>query len=560
MKNKIPENPYPIDFDQTLLAYAFFKNNHEMLEIDQLIANFLSRVTAKTFRLKTDIILWRGEYEGSITSDMWVIGVAADIEEKVADELFSVVSNSYDDAGNYARINTGAEPYLLISGNQIWLFNYEVEPNSKGTIVLGDKRFNVRYLSFATSLHADKESRKNSDLQNDELMTFLKDWSKDMSESASENWETVRKAFARILSFLEVGVAYKTLLWICRDIVRIPVFEIPMKSLGRTIVRPVWEDLGDEFVVKDYSVAFAVQKNLNENLKLLSLAHEFGHFVHHHPHLIFLAQLYTTVQDRPWIEFEVLNIFGDLWPEQFETIAEARADICASYFIIPYNAEKMLRETERKIFSTSAYSTDAQLITFLRSFYLSDNKPISFKHADQIVKEAFEERKKKLDSLYDQKEDIFKRMVWCIFNRDKYLEELNCREANIEKKYYQAGLCLFTSQVKKPYPKRQKRFIFKRLDKKAFFRELSLRSEKWGPIIVEHDAPLNINGYIGLSPAFFEKSNHPEMKWSRWEAPLSSPVMDIESWFQLGREHRKGIMFFPLTPIDTHLRKKIQDT
>ena len=291
----------------------------------------------------------------------------------------------------------------------------------------------------------DNESQKYSDSENMELMDFLNEWGESMGESASENWEMVREKFANFLALLEVGVDYETLLRVCQDIICIPVLEVPMKSIGRTV-------LGNEFVVKDYSVTIAVQKELPENLKLLVLAHELGHFVHHHPHLIFFAQLYTTIQDRPWIEFEVLSIFDDMWPKTYDIFAEARADICASYFIIPHKVEQLLRATEKNIFSTSSYSADAQLMVFLRKRCLSINEPIGFKQSDAIVKEAFEERKKALESFYDKEKSIFRRMVWCVFNRDKYLKKLKAKEAYINEKIIQAGLRLFTSIERKPKP------------------------------------------------------------------------------------------------------------
>ncbi len=566
MGKRSPSIPYPIDFDTYLTVYTFDKARYQKKDVERVIRNFINRLTVQSSSRsrRKKIVLWRGEYTNQFGIEMYVLGIPTNCEYAIHQELFKAVGDKFDEVGDYQRVDTGCQPYLLIFYNQLWMFDAMKPPRSEGTLVLAETAFPVRYLpcthSASNGEWVSMWAMMGEEIINTKLFDCLEIWKAVMSNSASKNRPLVQGGLSDLALGTCLSKNHRLLREICQDILRIPVFDIPMQEYGRTIVRPIWSEDEDNnaFFVSDYSVAIAIKEDLSEKQKLLSLAHELGHFVCHYPYLVFFSQLFFLVQDDPSIEFSLATQFPEQWWEFYYRTTERSADTFASYFIIPDQIDAALEALNEITYRGELpYSTDAQRLHWIRNFFETEKQIIGWHQMEQLVEATAQERSGILAQGYLPDKTLFERVVWCLLQRRNHFYQEMIKE---EERKIQEKLELVPQSLLQRTPPGQtiqsgeQRLFIKRLNLQSLWEEFSSGKEQWDPIIVESTEKSKIQGYIGLIPSLYTKANTASMDWTLWEAPRKAPNGCLEVWIKLAMSQEKGIMLFPLSPLDTHLR------
>jgi len=565
MGKRSPSIPYPIDFDTYLTVYTFDKTQYQKNDVERVIKNFINRLTVKppSRSRRKKILLWRGEYTNQFGIEMYVLGIPTNYGYAIHQELFKATKGKYDEVGDYQRIDTGCQPYLLIFYNQLWMFDAMKTPQSEDTLILAETAFPVRYLPCTHSASNGEWVSiwdvMGEEIMNTELFHYLEAWKEDMSESASKNWPLVQEGLSDLV-FLCSAKNYRFLSEICQDILHIPVFEIPMQEYGRTVVRPIWGEDEDNsvFFVSDYSVIIAIKEDLSEKQKLLSLAHELGHFVYHYPYLVFFSQLFSLIQDNPFIEFSLTAQLSEQWWEFYYKTTERRADTFASCFIIPDQMDTAVEALEEITYRGGLpYSTDAQRLHWIRNFFETEKQVVGWHQVEQLVVIAAQERSNILIEGYHPDKTLFERVVWCLLQRrnPSYQEMIKEEERKLQEnlELVPQSLLQRTPPEQTTQSGDQQQFI-KRSNLQNLWEDFSSGKEQWDPIIIEPTEVSEIRGYIGLIPSLYAKANTASMDWTLWEAPGKAPNGGLEIWIKLATSQKKGVMLFPLSPLDTHLR------
>jgi len=245
-----PGPEYGIDFDQWLETFVFFKQVYSGDHVDNAVTRFIEAVLKTKKLSKIPVVLWRGEYTNSLGQSMWVLGVSARGEQIIYDCLLEAVRESgYSDYGAYQRIDTGCTPYLLLLDKSIWKFEPSKTYGESGSLQLGDEEFAVRFTRCVHEPSKKTEGREGEELHpfHHELSDLLDEWRSTFTDSASQNWALVFPQFPDLLYWNVGEIEYHHLAAICRDILKLPILELPMEGHGRTIVRPRWAETEESF-------------------------------------------------------------------------------------------------------------------------------------------------------------------------------------------------------------------------------------------------------------------------------------------------------------------------
>lgn len=566
MDKLTPAIPYEIDFDLFLFIYTFDKDQHQISDVERVISTFINRLIAKPSSpsRRKEIVLWRGEYKNWLGMEMYVIGLPVDYDDATLHELFEAAKDTRDDFGEYQRIDTGCQPYLLIFHDQLWMFDATKAPQSEGTLVLAETAFPVRYLpcihSASNGEWVSNLSMMGEELINIKLSICLEKWKAIMSDSADQNWPLVRERLSDLLLYVVHVKEYGLLREICSDIIHIPVFDIPMQEYGRTIVGPILSEDDDAFFVSDYSVAIAIKEDLSEKQKLLSLAHELGHYVNHYTFLKFFSQLFLFVRSDPFIEFSVADQLDEAWQELYYRITECRADLFASYFLIPYEVDEAIEEVERMSHRVTPYTTDAQRLHFIRNFFETEKQVVGFNQVEHLIAGANSERFEAITQAYLPEKTLFERMIWCIFQRRTpfFLETLKGGEKKLQEKWQAVLQSVYNGKPdRKAIPSRSRRPFIKRSTLQNLKEDFLSGKEQWEPIIIEPTELHEIDGYLCLIPGLNMKSNTASMDWTLYEMAFKGPQGPLEIWIKLAKSIQKGVMIFPFNPLDIYLRQDL---
>jgi len=558
MKARTPLIPYSVDFDQELDVLVFFKEKHTQSDFDRITATVIQELINEPALRSRDIVLWRGAYANSLDEEMWVLGTPQ-YDEFVHNLIQRATMSRYDDWGTYHRVDTGCEPYVLISGGQLWLFDAMNPADNVGELILWQFRFPVRSLPCVHSKSKNADAGEDEeDGFSQELLSLLEKWKEKLADSATENWTTVLEDFPEFLYLNQGDVDFQKLLSICQDIIRLPVHQIPMRDYGRTVVRPVWEEQEEAFAVTDYSISIAINRDIPEKQKLLVLAHELAHYAYHYTYLTFFAVIWGLVQDSRELETNLAEVITREWQQHHVEVTEMRADIVTSYFAVPFIADKGADKLEEISYSSHRITGDAQRLHWIKTFFEDDGYRVAWGHVEQIARDAAEERAKTAGRSYDYRKGLYDRLVWCLFNRDNHLGYLNEAEGQMRADLEEAITImnrenLHREKISPCVPAT----LIRRLELRGVIEELSTDMEFWDPVIIEPQSVACARGYIGLVPGAGVLRNSPTMYWARWEIPQKVPGYSLNRWIQFAGGKGKGLMLFPLSPLDIQLR---QDT
>ena len=249
---------------------------------------------------------------------------------------------------------------------------------------------------------------------------------------------------------------------------------------------------------------------------------------------------------------------SEQWWEFYYKTTERRADTFASCFIVPDQMDAALEALEEITYRGGLpYSTDAQRLHWIRNFFETEKQIVGWHQAEQLVVAAAQERLSILIQDYLPDKTLFERVVWCLLQRRNhfYQEMIKEEERKIQEKLEQVPQSLLqrTPPGQTIQSGDQRQFI-KRSDLQNLWEEFASGKEQWDPIIIEPAEMSEIQGYIGLIPSLYTKANTASMDWTLWEAPRKAPNGGLEVWIKLATCQKKGIMIFPLSPLDTYLR------
>jgi len=489
---------------------------------------------------------------------MWVLGVPARGKQIIHDCLHeAILEHGYSDHGAYQRIDTGCTPFLLFLDKSIWQFEPSKPYGESGSLQLGDEVFAVRFTRYVHKSSQRTEGREDEELHSfhHELSDLLDKWKSTFTDSASQNWPLVFPQFMNLLYWNVTDIEYHHLSSICRDILKLPIVELPMEGHGRTIVRPRWTETEDSFVVEEYRVSIAINQELSTKMKLIALAHELSHYVFHYVYLQFFSQFSLMIQQQPEIESFIAGRLNEKWWDGYRNTTELRCDIITSLFIVPYQLDKMLEPIEKKTFSIpfKRVTPDGQRLVWLMQHFDEDLQ-VGWGHAEQISMEGLMSRLQARTAQYSPDWPLFERLANCVFNREACMKALNAREDKIteqlNKIFVELHKMASTAALRRGTKK-----LLRRVTREAFISELASGNEYWDPVILEIPRRTEIIGYYPLMPAPYALSNS-DAEWTSWVCPLKVPSMTLDKWEEHLAREEKGLMLYPLNPVDIYLRSQ----
>ena len=131
MGGEPPANPYPIDPEQELSFYVFFKGTRLAEHVDKVLADFIGCVIDKPSHCRREITVWRGEYDNAHGIAMWSIGLPKRLPQGLYTSLLKAARRTYDDYGSGPPSENGCKPYLLLAQGRVWQFDARRPPFPK---------------------------------------------------------------------------------------------------------------------------------------------------------------------------------------------------------------------------------------------------------------------------------------------------------------------------------------------------------------------------------------------------------------------------------------------
>ena len=556
MSDHQPKIPYLIDLNEQLHFHVFLKESSTLEQVDEVVACFIEKIMAKSLSSRKEIVYWRGEYTNASGVSMWSVGIPSKYAQKLHAVLTDCVYPLSDDYGSGPTNRNGCKPYLLLTPGKVWQFDARKPPGSEGTLDLAGKSFPVSYLPYKPKGIRQKMAAEHDST---ELFPYLDEIIADLeaglTDSVIENWFRIQEVFEAILKENRGDFDYGFLRRFCRAL-SLPMAELPIQENGRIAVHPIWEDRGEGYGLKDFSVRVAINKDLSQSNKLMALAHELGHFVHHLMFYIFFARLQSFVELSSGFEIQVAERLTPDWWQAYYLTTELRADLTASYFVVPSGAARAWTES---YYSSNPLTPEIHEYIWLKR--LEDENPeISGARLSRYIEDAQKEIKKIESSEYDPHAPLFERVAWCTFHRSKpdLQSELERRESEIqslfdifEQEYKQGPLHIDTPQAK---------------TSKQLYRRVTLDEvqsifwdeEMWDPVIVESTAK-SLQGYIGLIPRWLPRDRWEPIDWVVSFEPYGDMPGDLETWMEIAERESRGLMLYPLDPLERYARRKQEE-
>ena len=372
-----------------------------------------------------------------------------------------------------------------------------------------------------------------------------------LTDSVVENWFRIREVFENLLRENRGDLDYGFLGRFCRAL-RLPVIEFPMRENGRIAVNPVWEKRVEGYGIKDFTVRVAINEKLSASNKLMALSHELGHFVYHMLFYIFFARLHSFVEMEAGVESRVAERLTAEWQQAYYRTTELRADLTASYFVVPVGAAGSWIENH---FSDKPLTPDSQEYIWLKRLE-EENPQLSGERINRYLEDAQQAIQKIQAADYDPHAPLFERVAWCTYHRSKrdLQAELERQEAEIQSLFdefeqsFQESPSPRRATAKQPGERLYRRVAPDKVQA-VFWSE-----EMWDPVIVEHEAK-SIQGYIGLIPRWQPRDRWESIDWVVSFEPYEGAPGDLKTWEEIAERHGMGLMLYPLNPLERTVRR-----
>jgi len=309
----------------------------------------------------------------------------------------------------------------------------------------------------------------------------------------------------------------------------------------------------ESFEVREYPVLIAINKELSSKMKLIALAHELTHYVFHYVYLWFFSQFNIMIQEQPGLETFIAGRLNEKWWEGYRNTTELRCNITASLFVVPYQVDKILEPIDKITFSTMPVTSDGQRLIWLMNHF-EEGLQVGWGHAEQISMEGLVSRLQARTEPYNPEWPLLERLAYCVFNRKECMKSLNARESEINAELTQIFSAI-NALAPISAPRRGTKRLLRRVSREAFMAEIKSGKEQWAPVILEGPRRAEFIGYYPLMPAPYAKRNGDD-EWTSWVAPMKAPSMPLDEWGELMAQKKKGLMLYPLDPVDLYLRSK----
>lgn len=555
--NTISNRRYPVDFAQYLVTLVFFKDSKSSSDVDAIVVRFLDGFREEGHGKHGECVLWRGEYVNSYGVAMWVLGLS-DAEDDTAHVLLSkAAAGMSDDFGTYSVQDTGCSPYLLVCADALWQFLERPSRVHAGTLVLAGRSLPVQ---FAVAVPKSETMVREDDTREEpggEVADILREWEAELGESPAENWPSVSDSFPRLLYANCGELSARTLDSSVQRFLRIPVVDVDMQPLGTTSVSPQWVDEGDTVAVADYSVVIALKQGLSPNQRLVALAHELAHYAHHFPFLRLFADMYATIQERPAAEAEIAEVLTDEWWDRYFTITELRADVAASYFVVPVRAEQAVEAIRTHTLGPTLDSEGHRLM-WLEYFFDPHGGPPSFAKLKHTTDSAYMTKWNLAGKEYSADAmSLRDRIAWCVFNRSSALKRLTEGEPVIRRELTSVARMMNAVAARAQSPRRHlDERVLSRMTLEQMGGVLGDGREHWHPLIVEPRRRAEPVGYLAITPSICSRGNT-SGEWAAWVMRGQGPVGSIAEWLSRAEGRGQGLMVYPLTPAQVQHRSNV---
>jgi Zn-dependent peptidase ImmA (M78 family) len=521
--------------------------------VDALIAEFLRLVRVRRRKSRTAVVLWRGQFETE-PPQSWPYWSLA-IEERRA-AWYKDLRDAAEAIGLQPAMGMstpsgsqgiGAAPYLLVDACSVAVFNQRRRVHSPIQLRLAGTTFDARtvryrYSTPPVSVAADEPAPRDDLVHRFEDTVRLADVRR---RSPLRMWPEARDVLTAASKHDgSANLSYDEAVSICESI-GIPVVETRIAEYGRLVIEPLWAVDGDTRRIDDCRVTVALKTGLPPSQKRLALLHELGHYVHHLRYLASFMLQYHRIAQNPGLEGVLADRFPSDWHVQRNRTMELEADYFSACFVVPHMATGWLRDPQAPLDVTTA---KGMILSWLHQAF-DEGWSIG-----RIGSEAVEHAWRTVaESPYDVAGPWFDRLAHCVALRgSERLVEMVKETVQLENDMRKIDALARLSQ-----PRRRDgsgRFI-ERCSESEIATTFSVPN-RWDPVIVEPRGVERAAGYLPLKPMFTKGDAVDVFDWSRTDGHSPGFAGSIEDWRNTAEASDRGLMLFPMIPVEHALRRR----
>lgn len=546
-------SPYPVNLHAYLRVFCVRERADVTAVFDDLTSAVVAALLQLSNTVDQHIVLWRGHRSDPLQEGrrLWVLGIDYDAPESVHCTLFDSLAGRHDDSSRHHRMDTGCTPFALFADGKLYVFSHHAQSDPGCKLTLGTRQF---LCELITCTAAEPTSLPPNEADpGDDWSRFVDRLRPRLREGPLSNWPAICEVAGDLVVMKDQNFALNgldRLRRLCQQI-GIEVIEAPTMDFGRTYLVPDWDSiLAQDFTSEPPLRLFIVlRQSLSDKEKAITLAHEFGHYVHHLPMLEFFAQAYIHIQGNPSIESGLAKLLTPETLQRAILARELRADIFASLLMLPAWTETAVRHLcglAVTVPAGSAQSPHSLLLHLTDQYFGPTNNHLPWQHAVAHREDA-EELAARIQALpYSSDATLRDRMLWCVFNRERMIPALIEDEDRIGEAVHQATSWLASFPLSEQAPPNDDatRLLNRSTVKDV---ELQLQGEELqtDPIIIEPAAG-SACGYVALMPAWTHGAR--DRQWTSPQLPGHSPAL-LATWQKRTTQRQMGLILWPPNPM-----------
>jgi hypothetical protein len=526
----------PVEFLRTLV----FNYGEELKPaLVRLLLNALVDIShARSKRVRDrDLPVRIGEYTNSLDMRLLIIGLPYDLHSPAFKIIYDALSKhpTFIEVNSSSTTDFNPKPFVRYNyGKFIWYADPftrgdEVRPPREPKISFEIRGCELKRKTARKPYHAPEPPEHRAPKRHSE-----------------KEWAENRVHILRFVESLKDACGYKRLVKIIHDNFGIFVYEENSPEFAQYgLIR-----LSSSFDDKPVAVRILIQRNLDDRLKYVVLAHELAHYVLHFPMLL-LSQLIEQLSWAiPELEQYYLQLISTGQPTPLEQIEE-EADDLASFFLIPPWIRPLKKITGMILEGRRSPSPEEMVWRFLQPLFPEDQfAEFGWNDLDEIRARALRDSIRVASGGEDAPKSLFYRMLGAILRVEKgMLEEITEPQPRADWVYENMQQVL--QEIGNRDPKDARSFLKGLSDRNAFAEGNTRTDFAWSnaSFCRELVPPLIWNGIdlyprTPLDPALYNPAGLAEGDWKIRAYQAESPAGTLQEWREWKPDH--GLVLYRL--------------